>query len=149
MNIIDDHGVERPLRSGAARTSATVDVGLGVASRVVGVLVVTLSVFALSCGVSAMLFDLLKLGPLVVVFAVALGLVSASIAGVAFVIHVRRTINGGQVRNQADSCKACGYNLSGLAVEPDGCRVCPECGAAWWASVGEAGDAAATRRERL
>lgn len=28
-------------------------------------------------------------------------------------------------------CAACGYCLSGLVVETDGCTVCPECGAAW------------------
>jgi predicted RNA-binding Zn-ribbon protein involved in translation (DUF1610 family) len=28
-------------------------------------------------------------------------------------------------------CAACGYNLYALASEPDGCIVCPECGAAW------------------
>ena len=28
-------------------------------------------------------------------------------------------------------CPACGYNLSGLAPDPDNCTTCPECGAAW------------------
>lgn len=28
-------------------------------------------------------------------------------------------------------CAVCGYALEGLNIEPDGCRVCPECGAAW------------------
>ncbi len=28
-------------------------------------------------------------------------------------------------------CAGCGYNLAGLKPEADGCRVCPECGAAW------------------
>ncbi|MFN0010570.1 MAG: hypothetical protein ACKVS8_02885 [Phycisphaerales bacterium] len=28
-------------------------------------------------------------------------------------------------------CRACGYLLDGLTTEADGCRVCPECGAAW------------------
>jgi hypothetical protein len=28
-------------------------------------------------------------------------------------------------------CPACGYPLTGAAIEDDGCRVCPECGAAW------------------
>ncbi len=28
-------------------------------------------------------------------------------------------------------CGACGYSLTGLNNAPDGCRVCPECGAAW------------------
>lgn len=31
----------------------------------------------------------------------------------------------------ADRCPACGYDLAGSPVEPDACRVCPECGAAW------------------
>jgi hypothetical protein len=28
-------------------------------------------------------------------------------------------------------CGACAYDLSGTAPDSDGCRVCPECGAAW------------------
>ncbi len=28
-------------------------------------------------------------------------------------------------------CASCGYDLSGLKAEEDGCTVCPECGAAW------------------
>ena len=28
-------------------------------------------------------------------------------------------------------CFSCGYDLQGLMNEPDGCLVCPECGAAW------------------
>jgi hypothetical protein len=28
-------------------------------------------------------------------------------------------------------CLACGYDLTGLAPDPDGCTTCPECGAAW------------------
>jgi hypothetical protein len=28
-------------------------------------------------------------------------------------------------------CAACGYDLSAHEPEEDGCRVCPECGAAW------------------
>jgi len=28
-------------------------------------------------------------------------------------------------------CAACGYGLGEVEAEPDGCRVCPECGAAW------------------
>jgi hypothetical protein len=28
-------------------------------------------------------------------------------------------------------CLACGYDLSGLEAEGDGCVVCPECGGAW------------------
>ncbi|MEM1071826.1 MAG: hypothetical protein AAGB48_03840 [Planctomycetota bacterium] len=28
-------------------------------------------------------------------------------------------------------CMSCGYGLRDLSPEPDGCIVCPECGAAW------------------
>lgn len=28
-------------------------------------------------------------------------------------------------------CASCGYRIGDLPVEADGCRVCPECGAAW------------------
>ncbi len=28
-------------------------------------------------------------------------------------------------------CASCGYSLQVIAVEQDGCKVCPECGAAW------------------
>lgn len=28
-------------------------------------------------------------------------------------------------------CAGCGYRIDGLPAEPDGCTVCPECGAAW------------------
>lgn len=31
----------------------------------------------------------------------------------------------------ADVCPACGYSLRALSAEADGCRVCPECAAAW------------------
>ncbi len=39
-------------------------------------------------------------------------------------------------------CTCCGYPLEGLTPEPDGCTVCPECGAAWRMPTGiEATDA--------
>lgn len=28
-------------------------------------------------------------------------------------------------------CPSCGYGIVGVRCEPDGCTVCPECGAAW------------------
>lgn len=33
------------------------------------------------------------------------------------------------------ACVACSYLLADLPTEPDGCTVCPECGAAWLSSV--------------
>ncbi len=35
------------------------------------------------------------------------------------------------LRATSQECHICEYNLKGLAPEPDGCTVCPECGAAW------------------
>lgn len=34
-------------------------------------------------------------------------------------------------------CPCCGYELSQLSIEPDGCVVCPECGAAWRRTEGK------------
>lgn len=36
-----------------------------------------------------------------------------------------------QLQSLPHACLACGYELDGLSVEPDGCTVCPECGSAW------------------
>jgi len=35
------------------------------------------------------------------------------------------------IRRTDESCLVCRYALDGLQPEPDGCIVCPECGAAW------------------
>ena len=32
---------------------------------------------------------------------------------------------------KAHACPSCGYDMTGLVDDPDGYRVCPECGAAW------------------
>lgn len=32
---------------------------------------------------------------------------------------------------RANRCASCGYSFAEACVEHDGCRVCPECGAAW------------------
>ncbi len=32
---------------------------------------------------------------------------------------------------RATACASCGYDMETLPAELDGCRVCPECGAAW------------------
>lgn len=42
-------------------------------------------------------------------------------------LRVRRS----RARRRPGHCAACNYSLLGLAREPDGCRICPECGAAW------------------
>lgn len=62
--------------------------------------------------------------------------------------RTRRT-HGGLLSATAASaglCGSCGYSLGSLSAQPDGCLVCPECGAAWracrvtrphWAVVGD------------
>jgi hypothetical protein len=51
---------------------------------------------------------------------------------------VKSIVFGGGIRRlafdaclQAGHCAACGYPLLEIEPEADGCRVCPECGAAW------------------
>ncbi|MCC6427641.1 MAG: hypothetical protein IT435_12575 [Phycisphaerales bacterium] len=34
-------------------------------------------------------------------------------------------------REDPPICVACEYDLAGIPIADDGCRVCPECGAAW------------------
>lgn len=53
-------------------------------------------------------------------------------------------------------CAACGYGLEQIEAASDGCRVCPECGAAWdlpmwardWAVLGQAERSDASRSRR-
>ncbi len=45
-----------------------------------------------------------------------------------------RTMNAADAASLHKSrgrCATCAYSLRGLPREPDGCTVCPECGAAW------------------
>lgn len=67
--------------------------------------------------------------------------ISAATIGIA--IHERRTQTAEPknvpnyhdiVRREvirAHFCPSCSYRLRGVPPEPDGCTVCPECGAAW------------------
>lgn len=42
-----------------------------------------------------------------------------------------RAVPPAGIRLAYHRCGSCNYDLAGLEPEPDGCRVCPECGAAW------------------
>ena len=35
------------------------------------------------------------------------------------------------LRDAVPVCASCGYDMRGLPSDPDGCTLCPECGAAW------------------
>lgn len=52
---------------------------------------------------------------------------------VGFRFWARRAAAGNLARTAVAEgvCGACAYSLQDLATEPDGCLVCPECGAAW------------------
>jgi hypothetical protein len=64
-----------------------------------------------------------SLGQLASVGALMAGLTLA-LRGMICAIIVRST-------RAAWTCGACGYDLSGLTPQKDGCRVCPQCGGAW------------------
>lgn len=52
----------------------------------------------------------------------------------AVTIFVARRAAGRRIARMyacAEFCGSCGFELRGLADDTDGCRVCPECGAAW------------------
>ena len=58
--------------------------------------------------------------------------VPVGLAG-AFVVHNRFYWPRFGVRMflREGECPACEYRMAALSPEPDGCTVCPECGAAW------------------
>lgn len=60
-------------------------------------------------------------------------LVLGLIEGGIFVLLLRRMHARRAARLIVGSgrCGSCNYTLQGLVAESDGCRVCPECGAAW------------------
>lgn len=62
---------------------------------------------------------LLFVGPLLIPFTVASRATRISAADIA-----RQYVRAGL-------CPSCGYRLPDVPPEPDGCRVCPECGGAW------------------
>jgi hypothetical protein len=70
--------------------------------------------------------------PLLVRVALLYGV--AIVLGVTGVAYLRRSFflkrfAGRLLR--AGLCVCCDYHLAAVPPEPDGCRVCPECGAAW------------------
>ncbi len=59
-------------------------------------------------------------------------IVLATIA-VAYIPIEKRALRRITIAVDADPpvCAVCGYDMAGLHVEDDHCRICPECGAAW------------------
>ncbi len=85
--------------------------------------------------------DHISLGHGLALIAIALafaltGLFGLVVAGGCFVIWMLWWFISGR-QQAADgliargTCACCEYEIAGLPIEPDGCVVCPECGAAW------------------
>ena len=52
----------------------------------------------------------------------------------ALVVVIVKSVGPDPVVEEAKGrgvCASCRYSLAGCQAEPDGCTVCPECGAAW------------------
>lgn len=60
---------------------------------------------------------------------VAVGLIAVAVVN-PIAIRRRRSKLAGQLAWFSE-CLACAYPLDELEPDPDGCTVCPECGAAW------------------
>lgn len=67
----------------------------------------------------------------VVVDAVSVGVVWLIVTVVVSLNRSRLERRGVAELKRLARCASCGYHLRGLAPEPDGCVVCPECAAAW------------------
>lgn len=67
------------------------------------------------------------IGTLLFVWAIV-GFVSMAIAARATPQMCERVFES---RISQNKCRACSFSLDGLSPQPDGCTVCPECGAAW------------------
>lgn len=140
MKITDDRGVERELRVSTGRVKDVTVSGFLMLLHSAVLIVISVAVFGLSCLGSSVVFEHFKLGGAGSVGAI----ISASALTVGAVVLYLRQVSSTRscvsTPVNSRSCRACGYAMDGLGVDGDGCRVCPECGAAWRAST-SGGDA--------
>jgi hypothetical protein len=139
LKITDDRGRKWTLCSIAEvweavpeeRQEALVMADLGSTFKAIAVIV---AVFAMVLGVTVVVTrgwgSLSAYGVLVWPLAIALPIATVSL--------LQWKHHGGRRAQRAVAllaalrrCAACGYDLSVIIPEPDGCRLCPECGAAW------------------
>lgn len=140
MKIRDDRGVERELCASTGRLRDVTVSGFFMLLHGAVLIVVSAAVFGLSCLGSSVVFEHFKFGGTGSVGAIICA--SALTVG-AVVLYLRQISSAGSYVStsvNSRSCRACGYDMDGLGVDGDGCRVCPECGAAWRAST-SGGDA--------
>jgi len=64
--------------------------------------------------------------------ALSLAGVTAAFLGVPILCHRGEGVRDRHlIASLPPACVVCGYDLTGMAAEGDGCTVCPECGGAW------------------
>ena len=72
------------------------------------------------------------IGPLVVLVALTIATVALTfVPGFVLTRLLFWPRTGLRWMCKSRQCPSCSYGLADLAPEPDGCTVCPECGAAW------------------
>jgi hypothetical protein len=62
------------------------------------------------------------------------GSVLTGLMPMTIVLLITRNAGGRRIARQyvrAGYCGSCGYDIVGVDAGDDGCRICPECGAAW------------------
>ncbi len=149
----DDRGVERPLQYPRRRRSVRLSRGerralhVLVWSSLVAALLIPLGMMGVIAIASWQFTRSGGDGIDIVLLAARcsqVGIVMAMLTLVVSLMYLtwpgRRTRVERGARLRDGVCAACEYGLGGLAVEDDGCVVCPECGAAW--RLGESGDSA-------
>lgn len=139
MTITDDRGVEREVRVGDTSARDAALAGFLMLLHVMAFTIMPAFVFGLSYFGSRWVLVYLEVGD-----ADGLGTLSFAVAitMVAVVMYARQVaINRSANSKKVDTprCLGCRYDLSGLNIEPDGCRVCPECGGAWRVASGGGG----------
>ncbi|MBM4113167.1 MAG: efflux RND transporter permease subunit [Phycisphaerae bacterium] len=99
-------------------------------ARAVRLALVAAPILLVSAAVPVLLFALGSIPRwLLISLVVPLGLVEALVA-----VHIARRAHAAKIAHRltaAGRCGSCAHDLAGLRAEADGCRVCPECGAAW------------------
>lgn len=144
VNIIDDRGRRVPLvahevllasteRSRRLRDASNLPRGKPTSTEVRrGVVVAIVALPLMALATLGPLYAIIRLRPPTWAMIPLLLGVCVVPAAITFVfarwIGARRIAS---IYRRAGMCASCGYDLLATESESDGCRVCPECGAAW------------------
>ena len=149
--VWDDRGDRKPIRPGRARAllgpqgAANLDDGetSGVDwSFTIPLIGCGVFVLAITCVFSGLIYTALSAmtreAPILTPILIGLAVAGGYVAFMFWRRRVAKRLGLSQMEVQSwlrmgeeGLCPSCGYALVGLAMADDGCRVCPECGAAW------------------